>query len=312
MSPVAAVAGAWQRVLGPRTGRVYRVIAIALTLFGLALVVVLWLHGRSYYRLPPVERIDHPQHERLRASGLVGHGYGIVGTFLIVLNLLYFVRKHARILRGRGNLRAWMEVHVFAGLLGSALILFHSAFQVRNQVASAASWSLVILVGTGLLGRYMYGLLPRSESGEEQKDGELSVGIGDLRRELALAAGESALARDLFQLITPAAAVASVGPLAALGQLALLPARRVRGLLARRRVARRLAAAARLSNDDRLWIRGLAIEIERREAQRRAIVLFRDLFVWWRALHRAFAFVMVAAMLVHVGVALYYGYRWIF
>jgi len=32
----------------------------------------------------------------------------------------------------------------------------------------------------------------------------------------------------------------------------------------------------------------------------------------WRAIHRFFALLMLAAVLLHAGVAWYYGYRWIF
>ena len=32
----------------------------------------------------------------------------------------------------------------------------------------------------------------------------------------------------------------------------------------------------------------------------------------WRAIHRFFALMMLAAVLLHAGVAWYYGYRWIF
>ena len=32
----------------------------------------------------------------------------------------------------------------------------------------------------------------------------------------------------------------------------------------------------------------------------------------WRGLHRFFALLMLAAVLLHAGVAWYYGYRWIF
>jgi hypothetical protein len=32
----------------------------------------------------------------------------------------------------------------------------------------------------------------------------------------------------------------------------------------------------------------------------------------WRGLHRFFALFMLAAVILHAGVAWYYGYRWIF
>jgi hypothetical protein len=287
------------------------VLAIALTLVGVVLVIALWRHGRGYYTLPPSERIDHPEHASLRASGGVGHFYGIAGTVLILLNLLYFVRKQARFMRGRGSLRGWMEMHVFAGLLGTALIVFHSAFQVRNQVATAASWSLGVLVATGLLGRYMYALLPRSRTGDEEDVADVQARIGRNRRELALRVGESESAREIFKMLSARTASTTSGPLTALVRLPLLPIDRLRDHRGRAAIREHLRAGAHAPEDLRV-LDELVHAIMRDEAQRRAVTVYKDLFLWWRALHRAFALVMVAAMLVHVGVALYYGYRWIF
>jgi hypothetical protein len=310
-APVGLLERLIARLLGPRQGRGYRLLAIGLTAAGVVLTVALWRHGRSYYTLPVADRIDHPEHARLRASGAVGHFYGIAGTVLILMNLLYLLRKQAKFLRGRGSLRAWMEMHVFAGLIGSALIVFHSAFQVRNQVASAASWSLAILVATGLLGRYMYAFLPRSLTGDEEAVEDVQARIGSRRKELALRIGEGETAREVFRLLGGRVASLSGSPLTALFRLPLLALDRLRDRAARKAIREALRRGGPADEAERRETEAMAAGILRDEGRKRAATVYKDLFLWWRALHRAFALVMVAAMLVHVGVALYYGYRWI-
>jgi len=170
MAAVADSRTLWDKILGPKAGRAYRLGAIAMAVLGVGLALSMWWTGKAYYGIAPDDRFEHDSHSKLRAAGTIGHMYGIIGTVLILMNLLYFVRKKAKFMRGRGSLRAWMEVHVFAGLAGSTMIVFHSAFQVRNQVAELASISLAVLVVTGVLGRYMYGLLPHTMTGEEENE----------------------------------------------------------------------------------------------------------------------------------------------
>ena len=107
-------------------------------------------------------------YRELKPAGLLGHGYGIVGTGLILTNLLYLVRR-----RFAKRIPAWMgSVKALArsarrsrGSSGSVLILFHSAFQLRTPIATVTSASLAIVVVTGLVGLYL--LRARSEGGPQ-------------------------------------------------------------------------------------------------------------------------------------------------
>src|SRR5581483_11444679 len=83
-------------------------------------------------------------------------------TLLILSNLLYLVRRRlTRFMSWAGSVRAWLNMHAFTGLVGSVLVLFHSAFQLRTPIATVTSVSLAIVVGTGLVGLYLYALVPR-------------------------------------------------------------------------------------------------------------------------------------------------------
>jgi len=89
------------------------------------------------------------------AGGLVGHGLGIIGFFLMVVaETAYTWRKHpAR--TGPGPTRVWLQMHVFAGLVGPYLVLLHTAFEFRG-LAGVVTLVMVVVVLSGVLGRYVY------------------------------------------------------------------------------------------------------------------------------------------------------------
>src|SRR5262249_15898773 len=119
--------------------------------------------GYSFYRLSLADQTEHPDYRTLNPAGFLGHGYGIVGTALILTNLLYLVRRRlTRLPPWMGSLKGWLGMHVFIGLAGSVLVLFHSAFQLRTPIATVTSASLAIVVFTGLIGYYIHSLIPKA------------------------------------------------------------------------------------------------------------------------------------------------------
>jgi hypothetical protein len=61
-----------------------------------------------------------------RASGVLGHGLGILG-FLLMLSteILYSLRKRARG-KASGRMSTWLQLHIFTGLVGPFVILLHT------------------------------------------------------------------------------------------------------------------------------------------------------------------------------------------
>ena len=146
------------RPKGRRTKTVVLLVVLALAV----LAYVLWDVGEDFYLSDLESRVEHSAYETLRPGGLVGHGYGIIGTLLILANLLYLARR--RLARfSLGSMATWLNLHVFTGLIGSLLILFHSAFQFRTPIAVVTAASLGVVVVTGIAGRYLYALTPRPD-----------------------------------------------------------------------------------------------------------------------------------------------------
>lgn len=139
-----------------------------LTSLGLTLIFLGWfLHFRGYYSLPREARFDSPQHDVLRPMSPLGFGAALGGSFLIVVNLCYLIRRSRIGERLPGSLKAWMTSHVVTGILAMLLILVHSAMLPRNSLGGHAFWSLVVLMITGAIGRYFYAFVPRAANGKE-------------------------------------------------------------------------------------------------------------------------------------------------
>ncbi|MGZ3768364.1 MAG: hypothetical protein ACXVCP_03815 [Bdellovibrio sp.] len=65
------------------------------------------------------------------------------------------MRKRISFLQKLGKLSSWLNFHIFCGLIGPTLILFHCNFKVRGFVA-ISFWSMVISFSSGIVGKYFY------------------------------------------------------------------------------------------------------------------------------------------------------------
>ena len=104
----------------------------------------------------------------------VGFGYylGLVGGVMMLLMLLYPVRKHMQFTRNWGPLRYWFMLHMIFGIGGPVLVLFHSTFHVRSLNAGVALYSMLLVAASGIIGRFIYkrihhGLYGRKSNLEE-------------------------------------------------------------------------------------------------------------------------------------------------
>lgn len=268
---------------------------IVLTMIVVGLGALLLHRGWSFYTLSLEDRVEHPEFRRLRPSGMLGNGYGWVATLLVVLNLSYLVRRRLAGTR-LGSMRVWLDLHVFTGLTAATLVTFHSAFQLRTPIAATSAASLGVVVLTGLIGRFLHALTPAADR--------------ERLRE-ALDAAEAAWPGSRRGLST--AIEALPGP--------QLPsnASLLRSLLAIPRW-RRTARARREALTLILPLRTGSTRAQRRVAKLLLTAAGRDagssgmaaLLRSWRGLHRFFALLMLAAVMLHAGIAWYYGYRWIF
>lgn len=94
--------------------------------------------------------------EYLTAESGLGYALGIAGVVLILLLLLYPLRKRVRFMRNWGATKYWFRAHMVMGVLGPALILFHSNFRGGSSNSTVALVSMLLVAGSGFVGRYLY------------------------------------------------------------------------------------------------------------------------------------------------------------
>jgi len=289
--------------LAPPTGEAFvrgsRRLHLLLFVLFAAGVALLLVRGWEFYRLSIGARVDHPDFRVLGPGSNLGHGYGIAGTLLILTNLLYLVRRRLTRL-SVGSLRAWLDVHVFTGLFGGMLVLFHSAFQVRSSVALITVGSLLVVIVTGLLGRYLYSLSPKPDRARLERH---------LRELDAVGPG---LGQVLAQRVARVGVTEPPAHPSLLAVLALLPSWR-REARARRTVIEHTLAQYQPHHGAELQLltRPIAACTRIYGAEVRAAAA-SALLKSWRGLHRFAALLMVLLVAMHIGVAWYYGFVWVF
>ena len=126
----------------------------------------LLMYGFDYYLTSSADRPYHPKHELLRPSGLIGWWLGVFGTALFSLIFLYALRKKWAWLGRLGNSRHWFNFHVLMGVTVPVVIAFHAAFRFRG-LAGIAYLIMFAVAASGIVGRYIYGQIPRSRNAAE-------------------------------------------------------------------------------------------------------------------------------------------------
>ena len=113
-------------------------------LFSLSLIAVLlfgWMHRTDNY---------------ITAETGAGYWLGIIGGSLMLLLLLYPISKRVSLLTRLIPMRFWFGLHMLLGIIGPVMILFHSNFHFGSPNSSIALISMLLVAGSGLIGRYIY------------------------------------------------------------------------------------------------------------------------------------------------------------
>ena len=97
----------------------------------------------------------------------IGYWMGITGGTLMLLLLLYPLRKRIRILHTLGPTRIWFRMHMIFGLLGPLLILYHSNFHLGSFNSQVALYSMLLVAGSGIIGRHFYAGIHRGLYGRK-------------------------------------------------------------------------------------------------------------------------------------------------
>lgn len=273
----------------------------AMAALGIAGAILIGLGGWAYYATPITVRGYAPAHVALRPSGPWGQSFGLIGMALMLVPFAYMLRK--RIRRGPGSLKTWLEIHLFCGIVGPVFVTFHTAFKF-NGIVSAAYWSMVVVMLSGFVGRYLYIRIPRSLRGIELSRTDLDTQAAALHDELVARPGAEALVGRIGALEHAAApGTLSWGGLL-FGEIGLR--RRIRAFVADVRHSRlpsdQERDLIRLTTERVLLLRQVAYLQRTKQA-----------FNLWHVFHLPLVYLLLVIVAGHVGLAVYMGYvpfRW--
>lgn len=107
------------------------------------------------------------------AEGGIGYALGIVGSSFMLLLMLYPLRKRLPPVHWLGSIGLWFRLHMLLGLLGPLLILYHARFTYSATNSGVALLAMLIVVASGLIGRFIYGHVHRGFSQRKIETREL-------------------------------------------------------------------------------------------------------------------------------------------
>ncbi len=109
----------------------------------------------------------------------VGYWLGIVGGSLMLALLLYPLRKRIRLLHKLGPTKHWFRMHMVLGLIGPLFILYHCNFQLGSFNSQVALYCMLLVAGSGIIGRHFYAAIHRGLYGRETSLKELQAELSE-------------------------------------------------------------------------------------------------------------------------------------
>jgi hypothetical protein len=92
----------------------------------------------------------------LVAESGIGYWFGIIGGSMMLVLLIYPLRKRFRRWAAIGSVKSWFRIHMILGLAGPVIIIFHSGFKLGSFNSSVAFFCMLIVATSGLVGRKLY------------------------------------------------------------------------------------------------------------------------------------------------------------
>lgn len=294
--------------------RAHRIRLICGYALAIALIVGLAAYGFDYYTLSAAGRPFSAKHLLLKPSGKVGIRLGFLGFGMFLAIFVYPLRKKWAWLGRQGSSRHWLDIHVLLGLTAPFVVAFHSSFKFQG-FAGMAFWIMVAVSLSGIIGRYVYGQIPRNLNAAEislKELQELQARLSQylVQQKLLPEAGLRSLLR-----LPGAQKVQKMSIITALAYMLALDCARLFRVAAIRRAS--LGRRESLSTFGGLFpTRHVALEralaTARDEATLSKRILFlsrsQQVFNLWHVIHKPFSYSFAVLAMVHVVVVMMMGY----
>ncbi|NQV15105.1 hypothetical protein HQ531_06570 [bacterium] len=278
-----------------------------ITLALIAVVVMYSLMSLTYLGSPAEERHLLREMDALYSpSGLYGHGVGFLAALVMLMLWFYILRKQWRKLSGMGRLSQWLKYHMLFGLTAPLLAGYHAAFRFEGLIG-VMYWAMLAVMLSGIVGRYLYGHIPRRRDGHEMSLKQMNTEKAARLRELQMEFGIAS--EDINQLQGMTQQSESRSVLISLVHLFLFDLRK---RIQTRQILTSIRSKYGVSAKDLALIR-TTIEKQLLMSQRVMVLdAVSKVFHWWHVIHKPFAYAIIVVLTLHIVLTLSFGFTWIF
>ncbi len=263
--------------------------------FAIFVAALLWF-GTHF----PIARYISPQ------RGL-GYALGIVGGSMMLLLLLYPLRKRVRWLGVLGSMKVWFRAHMVLGVLGPLCVLYHSNFKTGATNSNVALACMLLVSGSGLVGRYIYAKIHHGLYGNRATLAEMRSDSDRVRGQSAAVQFLPELAQRLTSADERMIRIASLPGLSLVSPVLLAIYRFFCKIRLHRYISNELRRAAYRSatlmqHRPRLTRAAYDYVKRRLNAASRVATFqaYERLFSVWHVLHLPLFFMLIIAGIVHV------------
>lgn len=253
-----------------------------------ALVLAAVAAGIGYGWVQRADRAINPEHG-------IGYALGIIGGVTMLILLTYPIRKRSRTRsRAVGSVGFWFRTHMLLGLLGPLAILYHSRFSWGALNSAVALGAMIVVAGSGLIGRFFYARVHRGFSGRKLELRALKEEMDALLEDMEAHGFPRARLMASLQPFEDRAIAAAASFWTSAGALIGLG---IESRLAQRRM---LSSLPEGSGPHGAALRsgiGHFFEAARRTAE---YAFYDRLLRLWHLFHLPLFFVMVAAVILHI------------
>ena len=284
-----------------------RFVGKVIYLVSFIIILFMFLDGQSFYSAPLNERPHHADYRDLRPAGRIGLMYGIVGSAMMVVMLIYSIRKRTRILWQKPRLRSYLNFHIYLGIFGPLLITLHTSFKVNGLVA-VSYWSMVAVALSGFFGRFLYQQIPKNINDQELSLKQIEESIKQTTIEMR---ERGKLFEDAHNLlISQLDKIYSKGNRGTIRSIFRMMFLNLLEPVNRRRFRKKVRRIVPITGSQYQELFEVACRQSELRLQVSILSNVQKMFHHWHVIHKPFAIIMYIIMGVHIGVAIWTGYGW--
>lgn len=238
----------------------------------------------------------------------IGYWIGIAGSVMMLILVLYPVRKAYAKEQRFGRIATWFKSHMVMGILGPTLVILHSNFEFKAVNSIVATIAMLTVVASGIFGRFLYSKIHKGLYGAKSEAKALLADADAFKHAFGDDLGGAPDALTELKGYETAILDKNMG-LAESARLKLRLSRLTRTNRKAHVSEMQAAIAARALRehwDDGTYQQRLSaasehLDLYNAAVRKAASFKFYDrLFGWWHVLHMPLFFMLIIAAIVHV------------